>query len=241
MISEKIFSNGHQSFWAENTPGFSDFYNSDMVLGRRFSVPIASQEESKLIFATNIVATTHFKNMTIKPGCTIEESFIDSIPVLDIFSETIRCAYPLNEDNKKIIEIQAERLDGFYGGNLIFDPFFPGHGLMANCMGDLLYGTTLVEIKAPMVKVGRKPFNPEDFRQILTYTALNYLAGEKYPINKINLVNPRMGYIWQSGLEEFIYLISGASSVVLFESIGNYLLDLSESIDNAMNFFDTNY
>ncbi len=124
---------------------------------------------------------------------------------------------------------------------LIYDPSFPGHGLMANCKGDLLYGTTLVEIKAPNVDEGRKPFNPEDFRQVLIYCALNYLAGEKYVINKINLVNPRTGYLWQSNLEEFIFKISKVSSFELFESIGRYLLDLSESRDDAMGFFEINY
>lgn len=241
MISEKKFSKEYQSFWAEQTPWFRDFYNSDMVLGRRFSTPVALQEDSRFIYVTNIVATTHFKNLTVKPGCTVEESFTDSISFLDVFSETLRRKYLLSETNKEIIIIQAERLNGFYGGNLVYDPPFPGHGLMANCKGDLIYGTTLVEIKAPSVKEGRKPFNPEDFRQILTYCALNYLAGEKYVINKINLVNPRMGYLWQSDLEEFVNLISGASAAELFESTGSYLLELSESLDNAMNFFETNY
>ena len=153
----------------------------------------------------------------------------------------MRNNYPLSSENKEIIKIQAERLDGFYGGSLIYDPPFPGYGLMANCRGDLISGTTLVEIKAPVIKEGRKPFNPEDFRQLLTYCALNYLAKEKRNINKIHLVNPRMGYLWQADLEEFVYLISRSSSTELFESIGNYLLELADSVDTAMNFYEINY
>ena len=88
---------------------------------------------------------------------------------------------------------------------------------------------------------GRKPFRPEDFRQLLTYCAMNYLANNIYDIQKIHLFNPRMGYLWQSDLEEFVFLISNSTSADLFESIGNYLSELSESIDSAMGFYNSDF
>ena len=40
-----------------------------------------------------------------------------------------------------------------------------------------------------------------------------------------------MGYLWESDLEEFIYVITDSNSSELFESIGDYLSELSDSID----------
>ena len=123
------------------------------------------------------------------------------------------------------------RLTRRYTGEIIHAPSFPGCGLMANCRGDLLCGNTLVEIKARTTGSGRKPFHPEDFKQLLVYCALNYLAGDAYDIQKIELYNPREGYLWESDVSEFIFLVSNSTAASLFEQTGQFLSALGESID----------
>ena len=241
MISEKKFAKEHQSFWEEHTPLFREYYASSNLLGKKIGKPIEIPEDSMQVYINNLIATTHFKNIVADPDSTVEKSFNDSIPVIDVFSRKKRENYSLTDDYRQIITIQAERIAGLYSGKLIHDPPFPGCGLMSNCNGDLICGTTLVEIKANREMNGRKPFRPEDFRQLLTYCALNYLANDLYDIRKIHLFNPRMGYLWQSDLEEFVYLISNTTIADLFESIGNYLSELSESIDSAMGFYNSDF
>ena len=241
MISEKKFAKEHQSFWEGHTPFFGEYYASINVLGKKIGKPIDIPENSMEVYINNLIATTHFKNLLSNPDYAVEQSFNESIPVIDIFSKKKREAYSLTEDYKQIISIQAERITGLYTGTLIHDPHFPGCGLLSNCNGDLICGTTLVEIKANREMKGRKPFRPEDFRQLLTYCAMNYLANDIYDIQKIHLFNPRMGYLWQSDLEEFVFLISNSTGADLFESIGNYLTELSESIDSTMGFNDSSF
>ena len=241
MISEKIFAKEYNSFWTEQTPWFRDYYSSISPRIRKIGKSIDYPEDSNHIFINNIISTTHFRNLSLDQDYTIDQSYADSIPVINIFSKPNNGNYFLTEDYRQIIKIQAERLQGRYSGSVIHSPFFPGCGLMANCNGDLLYGTTLVEIKARMEKQGRKPFRPEDFRQVLVYCALNYLANDNYDIQKIQLFNPRMGVYWESDLQEFIYLISNSTSSALFESIGSYLTEQPESIDLASGFSDSSF
>jgi len=240
MISEKNFAKRYTSFWVEHTRWFSDYYATTDALGKRKVKPIDLPENPGHVYINNIIATTHFKNISSDPGYDIELSYNESNPLIDAFGKKKRENYSFTGDNRQIVTIQAERLAALYAGNLIHDPAFPGCGLMTNCKGDLLYGTTLVEIKAYR-EIGRKPFHPEDFKQLLTYCALNFLAGNIYTIEKIQLFNPRMGYLWQSDLEEFVFLISNSTSAVLFENIGNYLTELSESIGHSSGFSDINF
>jgi hypothetical protein len=240
MISEKNFAKSYTSFWVEHTPWLSDYYLTKDALGKRKVKLIDLPENPDHVGINNIIATTHFKNISSDPEYDIELSYKESIAVIEVFGKKKRETYSFTDDYRQIVTIQAERLSGLYAGNLIHDPAFPGCGLMTDCKGDLLYGTTLVEIKAYR-EFKRKPFHPEDFKQLLIYCALNFLAGNIYPIEKIQLFNPRMGYLWQSDLEEFVFLISNSTSAVLFENIGNYLTELSESIGHSSSFSDINF
>ena len=230
IISEKKFAEAHTSFWKEHLPWFSNYYSTINSLGKRFGRPIEIEEASDQVYINNIIATTHFENISKDPDCKIDKSFKESIPIISAFSKQKRINYLLTEEYREIISIQAERLNSKYNKILVHNPFFPGYGVMGNCRGDLLCGTTLVEIKANR-QGNRRPFKPADFRQLLVYCALNYLADGKYVINKIELFNPRMGYLWESDLEEFIYVITDSNSSELFENIGDYLSELSDSID----------
>lgn len=233
MISERAFAESYKSFWMENTPFLSEYCSLPEARGRRFAREITIPEVGYHVSLNNIVATTHFRNITGDPDYIVDQSYRDSNQVLGIFSPNYAKQYKLTDNYRKIIIIQAERLASQYCGPMIHDPEFPGYGLMGKCRGDLIIGNVLVEIKANTGKRYNKPFENKDFRQLIVYCALNHLAGNPHKIEKLNLFNPRMGFLWQSDIEGFIYRISGATSIELFNSIGNYLLSLTGGFADA--------
>ena len=233
MISERAFAESYKSFWMENTPFLSEYCSLPEARGRRFARSVSLPEISYHVSLNNLVATTHFRNITQDPDYPVDQSYRDSFQTLAIFSPNHLKQYKLNDNYKKIVTIQAERLASQYCGSMIHDPEFAGYGLMGKCRGDLIFGNVLVEIKANTGKRYNKPFENKDFRQVIVYCALNYLAGSPYKIKKLNLFNPRMGFLWQSDIEGFIYRISGATSIELFNSIGSYLLSLSTGFTDS--------
>ena len=237
MISEINFAKGYSAFWTANAPNLGDYTSSALSVGKRIGKAISLPEDPHHVAVNNLIATTHFRNISARPECTVEESMDASIPIINVFYSSWKDRYDLTENYRKIITIQAERLGAMYVGKLVHDPPFPGCGIMTNCNGDLLSGTTLIEIKAHR-DTRKKPFRLEDFRQLLVYLALNYIAGSIYDIRKIHLFNPRMGYLWQSGVEEFIYLVSNTTSESFFKSMGTFLSELSESPDFLTGFED---
>lgn len=230
MISEKNFARDYPSFWDEYTPGFRDFYKTEASIGKKRAKDIEIPEEGIHVYVNNIIATTHYRNIITDSEYSIADSFEDSKPIIDVYSKKRREEYTLTEDYKKIISKQANRLAVCYRGNLNHDPEFPGCGILSNCRGDLLWGKTLVEIKATRDSGRRAVFRPEDFRQLLIYCALNYLAGDMYEIVNIQLFNPRRGYRWEANLDDFVSMISESTTAELFEQIGWFLSDLSETI-----------
>ena len=241
MISERKFAESYKTFWDEAVPHLSYYCSTSEARGKRFGRAIEIPEIGYHVSFNNIIATTHFKNISTDLNYPLKQSYIDSMPVMRIFSENYAKGYKLTEDYQEIIMIQTERMACQYAGKLVHDPSFPGYGVMANCRGDLICGSTLVEIKANTGKKYNKPFETRDFRQLIVYCALNYLAGHKYRINKVNLFNPRMGFLWQSDIDGFIFHITRSTSAELFHTIGDFLLALSEPGLINESFSDADY
>lgn len=92
-------------------------------------------------------------------------------------------------------------------------PGFRGCGIIDNCVGDVISGDTLFEIKA----AGRF-FRSVDLRQLLIYAALNREANA-YRIANIGVVNPRLGIYYRGSLAEVSYEISGKAADELLADI----------------------
>jgi hypothetical protein len=101
----------------------------------------------------------------------------------------------------------------FYSGTILPEPVFPGCGIIDTCIGDLLVGSTLFEVKA-----GDRLFRSVDIRQLVTYAALNHLS-HQYEILKVGLFNPRVGIRIEIDLDELCFEISGKKSVELLTEI----------------------
>lgn len=241
MISEIDFSTKYSSFWRENVPWLEDYYAAVDSKVERLHLPARFREKPGDVYITNIIATTHLKNRFSNPQYSIDQSFEESRNFISAFEKkAVKKSleeYRLTEDHRKLIALQVERMADRYKSDLHFEPSFPGCGLLGNCEGDLICGNTLVEIKA-RVK-GKRAYDYEDFKQILIYCALNYLAGDIYEIKRIELFNPREGLLWGENLDEFVFLISNSEPGGLFEKMGDFMASLSEPFTMAdFNNFD---
>lgn len=89
-------------------------------------------------------------------------------------------------------------------------PYFPGCGLVSDCYGDVLAGTTLYEIKA-----GERDFKIADLKQILIYLTLSYSFHQNL-ISHMGLLNPRIGNYIVLPVKDSIELASGQSTIDCF-------------------------
>lgn len=96
-------------------------------------------------------------------------------------------------------------------------PRFSRCGIVDNCEGDIIVGTTLYELKNV-----ERDFRIADLRQLLTYCALNH-ASRQYEIESIGLINARSGLTHRIDLNKFAFSTAGVSSSELFDDIIIYI------------------
>ncbi|WFU71964.1 hypothetical protein [Bradyrhizobium sp. CB2312] len=116
------------------------------------------------------------------------------------------------------IEEQRNRLSRMFcfdgmGGALLIEPSFPGCGMIDAGKGDLIYSNALYEIKA-----GDRLFRSVDVRQLITYSALNYVS-KRFQIDSLGLFNPRVGVSATIPVDDLCAEISGKQSSDLFFDI----------------------
>lgn len=96
---------------------------------------------------------------------------------------------------------------------LVLRPVFNGCGFVDASEGDVIYGTSIYEVKTV-----ERLFRSSDIRQVLIYAALNF-ASRQFNVDKIALVNPRRGQFCELDLEIVCSEISGLTSEELFANI----------------------
>ena len=121
---------------------------------------------------------------------------------------------PTREEVQDILA-QVRRMNSYFGAMpaIKVDPEFPGCGFLDACVGDVLAGVALYEIKA-----GERTFRSVDIRQLLVYAALNRSAG-RYRIESVGVFNPRVGIVFEIPLDELCVEVSGTNSVELLSEI----------------------
>ena len=90
-------------------------------------------------------------------------------------------------------------------GRVWLRPRFQGCGILSACDGDVLADTTLFEVKA-----GLREFRVPDFRQLITYCSLN-MEANRYQIENIGVINPRLGTYYILSLKEFALSVAGVN------------------------------
>lgn len=96
-------------------------------------------------------------------------------------------------------------------------PKFLGCGIVDDCEGDLLIGTTLYEVK----NVDRQ-FRLTDIRQLLSYCALNSMTNG-YVIKTVGLINARAGLSYRLDLNSLALAAAGVPAPMLMTDIASFI------------------
>lgn len=210
MISERLFARGYSSFWKDLLP-FSEAF----VRG-------INEEWDKV--GKDISATSSIERAVVNEGAVRLYRDICNgarlasevvIAAIREAAEWIGCT-PMKIEDWCIEEAQmmATRLKTKYGKqDLVFSPSFLGCGVLSACQADILKGSTLIEVKS-----GHRSFRSPDFRQILTYAALNHSA-PRYSIDSISLYNARLDRVVDMTLDELCLQLAGDSPMEIFARI----------------------
>jgi hypothetical protein len=110
--------------------------------------------------------------------------------------------------HKMLLQIKIEA-----GGEpLILSPVIPGYQWIASGVGDFSVGKTLIEVKCT-----NKHFSSSDYRQIVIYWLLGYLAAVEREYSEWShgiLINPRLNLIVRFSFDELIRVIAGDRSKI---------------------------
>jgi len=124
---------------------------------------------------------------------------------------------PLDSDENMEVEAITNRLSSFFdfSRSTVLRPKFPGCGYVDASEGDVIFGSTLYEVKTVDRSV-----RSGDIRQTITYAALNAAStSNRFDIRGIGLFNPRRDQFFDIEIEQVCSEISGRSSQELFDVI----------------------
>ena len=96
-----------------------------------------------------------------------------------------------------------------------------GIGILNHSEVDLMYSSTLVEIKS-----GDRKFKTLDFRQVITYLTQNHYSSSPVTIDRIELFNPRMGILFNTDIESMIDELTALTPNEVYEEVKNYLWNI---------------
>jgi hypothetical protein len=226
MISERKFAESYTSFWREIIPTGEDYIRRINLKLERFDTPIESNLPSQRRALINELAFRLFC-VTIKeakpsiislPDEVIEEEVKVTSSHILRFKDTKKSITKINEKEKQeSIELGNRLLEYFkpkaINSEMILCPEFPGSGIVNTSEGDIILGSILYEIKS-----GDRSFRLIDLKQTLIYCALNY-GRQKYNIDKISLLNPRLGLYFIESIDDVALAVSGSSSSYLLWNI----------------------
>lgn len=85
-----------------------------------------------------------------------------------------------------------------------FFPAFAGLGMLARCQGDILTGSSIIE-----VKYVDRAFRSTDLKQALTYAVLGRISGQT--IDELIIYNPLRGTFIESTIADLVFGASGQS------------------------------
>lgn len=228
MISEKVFIKNYTGFWNSLFPLNNAFmkgvvlecsqHQSEIELntsGRRFSFV---SEVGYQVFAQCKVHRISINDFTFNNNLykQVEDRCYEKFELFHDDDLTIRD--PLSSDEfDDAIKITQSLNRKFPGDIVAVNPKFAGCSIIDTCYGDVLNNDTLYEIKS----VSRN-FNIIDFRQLITYCALNNVS-KKYSINSIGLFNPKRNMTFEIELEIFASAIAGATISDIYWDIVNFI------------------
>jgi len=226
MISEHKLASTYSSFWRVALP-FSDAFTRRMNLATQafaqyYELDVASDRAALVSEMSFRLLGRIFRNAEASlDRAAVDESAQEAWSYIARFPDSGLLPAPTASEIAEA-QVLSARLNTFFrdegaGEPLIVNPSFDGCGLVDNCAGDILAGTTLYEIK----NVDRN-FRIVDVRQLIVYCALN-AEKPKYPINSVGLVNGRSGRFYRIDLDLLALDLAGSSAADLFSEVVTFM------------------
>lgn len=232
MISERKFARNYTSFWRKACPITRRFVTNANLMAERYLIPLESLVEKD---RRSLVSETAYRFfLSLLDPASLEKRKITRKEEKKIFSAAMEGASrflnrlysqkKLNSSEIKEARSLCDRLLAFFvnfniESSYIANPQFPGCGIIGTCVGDIIVGKCLFEVKTTSDN-----FHAPDFRQVIVYLALNYLSG-LYDLEKVSFVNPLRGVYFEIDVEDFIISISGYQPILLYSEIEQFLTD----------------
>lgn len=234
MIDEVFFSHHYTSFWNTLLPRGDALVRRMNLQHERFMEPLDSLAPASRRAWSNETAFRFFSFKTLSGGILPTEQATNILLEVQQYVEKLmRTKFTDSPDTIQLILQEAHsiesRISSYFkyrlrGSKYALSPRFPGCGILSSCLGDLMCGETLYEIKA-----GERNFRLIDVRQIIIYIALNKVS-RLYPITNVCLFNPRIGISTEMRVDELIDLCSGRTTADISDEIFNFLS--SEAVSN---------
>lgn len=216
VISASRFARIHSSTWKSLTPT-TDLYSKRVNgLARRIFPPLTSDTAPKRRALINEIGFELFsaasrtgERRTWHNTSSLEDASMRAAERIRQFSgrEAGEFSGPTNNERTECIELASRLLEYFKtasnGEVITVHPKFHGCGIVDACAGDVYFDGALYEIKA-----GDRGFLSTDLRQLLLYAALNK-ASEGKIIDRIGLVNPRIGVSFVAQIRDACLEVSG--------------------------------
>jgi hypothetical protein len=223
MISETSFAQHYTSAWKLLAP------TTDLYV-RKINLELYAREFRPLASATKplrraLINETAFNLFALKnrpdevEGDIVQLAYLRAKEKISTLkSSPILEPYPLEENEIEDCNQQEARLSIFFRNlakeaSLTFSPRFQGAGIVDTCNGDVLVGSTLIEVKA-----GQRTFRSIDIKQLLTYAALDRISGLSR-ITRLGIFNPRTGVSFCASVDEVCLEVSGCTSYELLPEI----------------------
>lgn len=232
MISERQFSSTFTSFWREAVPMLDSYWRSQNLAAERFCEPTNTTSDREIRGVINELAFEVFCRRGAMSNTKLTKGEIvalakDALPKVVEYVNRFITESPIRPKDVTFADIEealkvARQLRVYFNDyepskDLTYRPKFSGCGFIGSCEGDLIAGKTLYEVKS-----GNRTFRVVDIRQLLIYCALNRPRFE-YPIQKVGLVNPRVGLYWVRDIETVSRAISGKSAAELLDELIAYV------------------
>lgn len=227
MISEVTFSKLYTSFWNSlliNSKNYVRLVNGALI--KDIHKPISSYS-SKYNAYINVLSFELYEQSLDKGSLLFTQQEIDSacqfsFDKVSSFTSFYKSAQipPYTEiQNEVTFILESLTAQYQYKAPIIRKPL-EGIGILNHSEVDLMYSSTLVEIKS-----GDRKFKTLDFRQVIIYLTQNHYSSHPVLIDRVELFNPRMGIIFNTDIDSMIYELTALTPNEVYEEVKNYLCE----------------
>lgn len=227
MISEVTFSKLYTSFWNSlliNSKNYVRLVNGALI--KDIHKPISSYS-SKYNAYINVLSFELYEQSLDKGNLLFTQQEIDSacqfsFDKVSSFTSFYKSAQipPYTEiQNEVTFILESLTAQYQYKAPIIRKPL-EGIGILNHSEVDLMYSSTLVEIKS-----GDRKFKTLDFRQVIIYLTQNHYSSHPVLIDRVELFNPRMGIIFNTDIDSMIYELTALTPNEVYEEVKNYLCE----------------